>query len=327
MMKNLTMIRRQLLWTATAMAFASPAWAQPYPNHTVRIVVPYPAGGMGIDFVGRALANELQNVTGQPFIVDNRPGGGTVIGTAALASAPADGHTLLIMANSFTVNPSLQSNLPYDSRRDFLPITQLTITPHVLVASPHLAANTLSEALQMAATNKSGLNYASPGNATPHHLAGESLKKISKANLTHIPYKGTAPALQALMAGDVDLMFANLPDVLPYLESKKIKALAISAPARDPSLPLVPTMEESGVSGFESNSWYGMVIRAGADESVVRRLNELTVGVLKSPKISQQFTAKGLRIIASTPEEFGRWLDKEYVKYEEIVKFSGAKID
>ena len=153
------------------------------------------------------------------------------------------------------------------------------------------------------------------------------MKKISKANLTHIPYKGTAPALQALMAGDVDLMFANLPDVLPYLESKKIKALAISAPARDPSLPLVPTMEESGVSGFESNSWYGMVIRAGADESVVRRLNELTVGVLKSPKISQQFTAKGLRIIASTPEEFGRWLDKEYVKYEEIVKFSGAKID
>ncbi|QPN32328.1 tripartite tricarboxylate transporter substrate binding protein [Diaphorobacter sp. JS3051] len=326
-MEYVTKVRRQLLLAATAIVFASGASAQSYPSRGVKIIAPFPAGGQGIDLVARALANELQTATGQAFTVENRPGGGTVIGTAAVASAPADGHTLLIMANSFTVNPSLQSRLPYESRRDFVPVTLLTITPHVLIARPQLAANTLAEALQVATTRKDRLNYASIGNGTSPHLAGESLKKISKADLTHIPYKGQAPALQALMAGEVDLMFANLPDVLPFLESKKIKALAISAPSRDPSLPQVPTMEESGVPGFESNSWYGLMVRAGTDEAIVRRLHELTTGILHSPKISQQFSSRGLRIIASTPAEFGQWLDKEYTKYEEIVKFSGAKID
>jgi tripartite-type tricarboxylate transporter receptor subunit TctC len=327
-MKN-TGFLRGLAAAVSALTLVAGAYAQDaaYPSRAAKIIAPFPAGGQGIDMVARSLANELQKVTGQSFIVENRPGGGTVIGTTAVAGAPADGYTILIMANSFAVNPSLQSRLPYDARRDFLPVSLLTITPHVLVARPTLAANSLPELLRLGKTGNTKLNYASIGNGTSPHLAGESLKKLTQVDFMHIPYKGQAPALTALMSGEVDLMFANLPDVLPYLESKKIKALAISAPARDPGLPAVPTMAEAGVSGFESNSWYGLMVRSGTPAGVVDRLNQLTVNILKQPDISRAFAERGLRIIASSPAEFRSWLDKEYVKYEEIVKFSGAKID
>ena len=307
-------------WLGGALAQAA------YPNHPLKVVVPFPAGGLGIDMVARIVANELSTTLKQPVVVDNRPGGGTVIGTSAVATAPADGYTLLVMANSFTANPYLRS-LPYDSQRDFTPVALMGFTPHVLAAKPQLAAHTLAELVATAKAHPSKLNYASIGNGTASHLAGEALKKLSGVELTHIPYKGQTPALTALMAGEVDLSFANLSDVRPYLESKKLKVLAISAPQRDPSIPTVPTMKESGLPDLDSNSTYGIMVRSGTPPAVVELLNKTIDQILKKPEVRQQLNARGVHPLGGSSAEFAQWLDKEGRKYAEIIKYSGAKVD
>ncbi|NYT82848.1 tripartite tricarboxylate transporter substrate binding protein [Alcaligenaceae bacterium] len=301
--------------------------ADNYPSQSVKIVVPFPAGGQGIDYVARTLAQRMQNQSGQAVVVDNRPGGGTVIGTGAVAKAPADGYTVLMMANSFTVNPSLQTNLPYDSEKDFSPVSLLTITPHVLVARNDLPANDLKELLALAKKEPGMVTYASIGNGTSPHLAGEMLKKLASVDVVHVPYKGTPLALTALMGGHVDLLFGNLPDVLPYLNDGKLKALAISAPKRHASLPKVPTMEEQGFAEFESNSWYGMLAPANVPDATIQQLNKLVVSILQEKEVQEAFNVRGLDVIASTPAEFKDWLRKEVDKYAQIIKASGARID
>ncbi|MDS1140581.1 tripartite tricarboxylate transporter substrate binding protein [Pusillimonas sp. SM2304] len=322
--------KKYLRTSGAALLLAAPlvaGAADKYPAQPVKIIVPFPAGGQGIDLVARTLAQRMQASAGEAVIVDNRPGGGTVIGTSAAAKAPADGYTLLMMANSFTVNPSLQSNLPYDSRKDFTPVSLLTITPHVLVARQDLPANKLSELLELAKKNPGTVTYASIGNGTSPHLAGEMLKKLTGADLVHVPHKGTPLALTSLMGGHVDVLFGNLPDVLPYVNDGKLKALAISAPKRHASLPDVPTMEEQGLAEFESNSWYGMLAPANVPDSTIQQLNELVVSILQEKEVRESFDARGLEVIASTPAEFGDWLRKEMDKYAQIIKESGARID
>ena len=312
---------------ATLASAALPAWANAaYPNRAVKIVAPF-SPGQGVDLLARALANELNKATKQAFTVDNRPGGGTVLGTSAVAAAAADGYTLLAVGNSFAVNPSLHNKLPYDSKKDFSPISLLASTPHVLVAKPQLQANTLAEVLAAAKANPGKMNYASSGNGTAPHLAGEALNKAAGIQLTHVPYKGQGPTVTALMAGEVDLMFANLLDVLPYIQSKKMKAIAISALKRDPLLPQLPTMDEAGLPGFESSSWYGLMTRTGTPKDVVERLNTLVTTALKSPELTKQYAGKGLNLTPSSSAEFASFLDKEYLKYAEIVKFASVKID
>lgn len=298
-----------------------------YPSQPIKIIVPFPAGGQGIDLVARTLAQRMQTDTGEAVIVDNRPGAGTVIGTNTAAKAPADGYTVLMMANSFTVNPSLQSNLPYDSEKDFSPVALLTITPHVLVARQDLPANELNELLDLAKKNPGTVTYASIGNGTSPHLAGEMLKKLAGVDLVHVPHKGTPLALTSLMGGHVDVLFGNLPDVLPYLNDGKLKALAISAPKRHASLPNVPTMEELGFAEFESNSWYGMLVPANVPETTTQQLNKLVVSILQEKDVRASLDARGLEVIASSPAEFGDWLRKEMSKYAQIIKESGARID
>ncbi len=315
---------------AAALALAAPlgvSAADKYPAHPVKVVVPFPAGGQGIDFVARTLAQRMQAISGQAVVVENRPGGGTVIGTGAVAKAPADGYTVLMMANSFTVNPSLQSNLPYDSEKDFSPVALLTITPHVLVARKDLAASNLKELLELAKKNPGTVTYASIGNGTSPHLAGEMLKKLANVNLVHVPHKGTPLALTSLMGGHVDVLFGNLPDVLPYLEDGRLKALAISAPKRHASLPNVPTMEEQGFAEFESNSWYGMLAPAQVPDDTIQQLNKLVVSILQEPEVRASFDTRGLDVIASRPAEFKDWLRKETDKYAQVIKESGARID
>lgn len=318
---------RALIACATLVVPAASQAAENYPARPVKIVVPFPAGGQGIDYVARTIAQRLQASSGQSVVVDNRPGGGTVIGTSAVAKAPADGYTVLMMANSFTVNPSLQSNLPYDSAKDFSPISLLTITPHVLVARNDLSANDLKQILELAKKDPGSINYASIGNGTSPHLAGEMLKKLANVDLVHVPYKGTPLALTALMGGHVDLLFGNLPDVLPYLKDNKLKALAISAPRRHISLPNVPTMEEQGFADFESNSWYGMLAPANVPDATMQELNRLVVAALQDNDVREAFAARGLEVIASSPTEFSEWLRKETQKYAEVLKASGARID
>lgn len=313
----------------TALLLATPlaAAAEKYPSQPIKVVVPFPAGGQGIDLVARTLAQRMQAISGEAVVVDNRPGGGTVIGTSAVAKAPANGYTVLMMANSFTVNPSLQSNLPYDSEKDFSPVALLTITPHVLVARQDLPANDLKELLALAKKDPGTVTYASIGNGTSPHLAGEMLKKIGKVDLVHVPYKGTPLAVTALMGGHVDVLFGNLPDVLPFLNDGKLKALAISAPARHASLPKVPTMGEQGFAEFESNSWYGMLAPAKVPEDTIQQLNKLVVSILQEKEVRESFDARGLSVIASSPAEFKDWLRKETDKYAQVIKESGARVD
>lgn len=315
---------------AAALALAVPlavAAADKYPAQPIKVVVPFPAGGQGIDFVARTLAQRMQTISGEAIVVENKPGGGTVIGTSAVAKAPADGYTVLMMANSFTVNPSLQSNLPYDSEKDFSPVALLTITPHVLVAKPSLPASNLKEMLELAKKNPGTVTYASIGNGTSPHLAGEMLKKLAKVDLVHVPHKGTPLALTSLMGGHVDVLFGNLPDVLPYLQDGRLKALAISAPKRHASLPNVPTMEEQGFAEFESNSWYGMLAPAEVPADTIQQLNKLVVSILQEPEVRASFEPRGLDVIASSPADFKDWLRKETDKYAQVIKESGARID
>ena len=306
---------------------ACPAWADAaYPNHVVKIVAPF-SPGQGVDLLARALANELHKSTGQPFTVENRPGGGTVLGTAAAATAAPDGYTLLAVGNSFAVNASLQPKLPYDSKNDFTPISLLASTPHVLVAKPQLAANTLAEVIAAAKAAPGKMNYASAGNGTAPHLAGEAFNKAAGIQLVHVPYKGQGPTVTALMGGEVDLMFANLLDVLPYIQSKKMKAIAISSLKRDPVVPQLPTMSESGLPGFESSSWFGLMTRGGTPRNIVDQLNTLVTTALNSPEMARQYAGKGLNLTPCSPADFSRFLDQKLTEYAEIVKFGALKVD
>jgi tripartite-type tricarboxylate transporter receptor subunit TctC len=301
--------------------------AENFPVNAAKIVVPFPAGGRGIDMVARTLAQKMQNLSGQSVIVENRPGAGTVIGTGLVAKSPPDGHTMLIVANSFTINPSIQSRLPYNTGKDFAPVALLTITPHVLAATPTLSANTLQEILDSARRNPGKITYASFGNGTSPHLAGEMMKKLAKIDMTHVPYKGQAEAMPDLLGGNVDLMFGNLPDVLPHIKAGKLKAIAVSDSKRDINLPQVPTMREAGLGALESNSWFGIVAPSGTPTDVIRKLNAVIVKILTMPDVRNNFEAQGLQVIASSPDEFTAWLHKETTKYAEIVQASGARID
>ena len=318
--------RRQLLLLASAAAVTLGARAEAYPSRAVRLVAPF-SPGQGVDLLARALASELHKATGQPFAVDNRPGGGTVLGTSAAAAAAPDGYTQLAVGNSFAVNPGLHARLPYDSKRDFTPISLLAGTPHVLVAKPQLQARTLAEVIAAAKASPGTMNYASSGNGTAPHLAGEQFNQRAQVRLTHVPYKGQGPTVTALMSGEVDLMFANLLDVLPYVQSRKMQAIAISAPRRDPLIADVPTMGEAGLPGFESSSWYGLMARAGTPGDIVERLNTLVTGALGSPGLGRQYAGKGLNLTPCATQEFARFLGQEYVKYAEIVKFAGIKLE
>lgn len=301
--------------------------ATQYPSQPINVVVPFPAGGQGIDMVSRMLAQRMNEITDQAVVVNNRPGAGTIIGTGLVAKAPADGYTMLVMANSFTVNPSIHSDLPYDSRADFDPVTLLTITPHVLVARQSLDADDLDTILASSAQDPGSLTYASIGNGTSPHLAGELLKKLADVDIVHVPFKGTPNAINALLGEHVDLLFGNLPDVLPYINEGTLKAIAISANERHESLPDVPTMSEAGFPEFESNSWYGVLVPAGTSPDVVAKLQSLFAEILDEEPIRAALAQRGLDVIASTSDEFRAWIDKEIDKYAEIIEASGATID
>ncbi|WP_167670736.1 Bug family tripartite tricarboxylate transporter substrate binding protein [Allopusillimonas ginsengisoli] len=315
---------------AVALALTAPMFghaAVQYPSQPIKMIVPFPAGGQGIDMVSRTISKRLSEITGQSAVVDNRPGAGTIIGSSMVAKAPNDGYTLLVMANSFTVNPSIQSDLPYDTRADFAPVALLTITPHVLVARKALPVNELKSLIELGKEKPGSITYASIGNGTSPHLAGEMLKKLAGVNFVHVPYKGTPLAITALLGEHVDLLFGNLPDVLPYIQDGRLKPIAISATQRHASMPDVPTMGEAGFPEFESNSWYGIVAPAGTSPEVIGQLNTLLVQILSEKPIRDSFAERGLDVIASTPEEFQAWLNKEIDKYAQVIKDSGAHID
>jgi tripartite-type tricarboxylate transporter receptor subunit TctC len=320
--------------TATT-GFSTTAQAQAaWPTKPVRIVVPFPAAGT-TDILARALAPELQRVFGQPFVVENKPGAGGNLGSAEVAKAAADGHTLLMgTVGTHAINPSLYPKMPYDAVKDFAPITLVAGVPNVLVVNPANAQkygiNSVQDLARVAKSNPGRLNVASSGNGTSIHLAAELFKSMTGTFMVHFPYRGSGPALMDLMGGNMDLMFDNLPSSMPHIKSGKLKALAVTSAQRSSALPDVPTVEEVGgpaLKSFEASSWFGLLAPAGTPTDIVTRLQQETAKALASPALKERLQAQGAIPSGNTPAEFARLIDAESKKWAQVVKASGAKVD
>jgi tripartite-type tricarboxylate transporter receptor subunit TctC len=320
------MKRRLLLLAAPLLASAPHAWGQAKP---IRIIVPYAAGGP-IDVTARLLAERVKDSLG-PVIIENRPGGGGNIGADAIAKAAPDGTTIGISAvATHAINPWLFSKMPYDAAKDFTPITQMLRVPNVLVMNADTAArlkiNTLKDLIAYAKANPAKLNYGSGGNGSAGHLAGEMFKRDAGIFAVHIPYNGGNPAQLALLSGQVDFNFDNLATAAPNIRSGKLKPLAVTTLSRSPNLPDVPPVADT-LKGFAIDTWWGLVGPAGMPREIVQKLNQAFVAALQSPEAKTRFAGLMAEPVPTTPEEFGNFMKAELVKYEKVVKASGAKVD
>lgn len=315
---------------ATAWAQAPAAW----PTKPVRIVVPFAPGGT-TDILARAIAPELSRAFGQQFIVDNRAGAAGNVGAELVARAPADGYTLLMgTVGTHGINKALYAKLPFDPQKDFAPITLVAGVPNVLALNAEKArANhiqTVADFIAYAKRNPAKLNMASSGSGTSIHLSGELFKTQTGVYLTHIPYRGSGPALLDLVAGNMDLMFDNLPSALPHIRSGKLKALAVTSRQRSSALPDVPTIEEAGgpqLKGFDASSWFGLIAPAGTPPDIINRVQQEVARSLGTPAIKEKLLAQGANPSGNTPQEFAQFIDAEITKWAKVVKASGAKVD
>ena len=312
-----------LFWAISFSALAQANW----PNgQTVRIIVPFPGGASTLDSVVRTVTPEISKSLGSPVIVDNKPGAGTVIGVDATAKAN-DNLTVGAVANSFTVNQSLIKNLPYNTTRDLQPVVLMAKTANVLAVKSSLPVNNLKELIAYAKKNPGKLSYASFGNGTTAHFAGEMLKSQAGIFAVHIPYRGQGPALTDLIAGNVDFMFGNLPDFLPYIKSGKIKAIGTTYLTRAPLAPEIPTIAEQGFPTFETDSWYGIVAPSNMTKDAVDKMNQAVNKALQDPAVKKNFGDRGIEIIGGTPAKFQEHIQSEIQKYERIVKSANMQPD
>jgi tripartite-type tricarboxylate transporter receptor subunit TctC len=324
------MIRHLLRVAACAAvaAFALSGHAQaPYPTKPIRIVVPFPAGGT-TDILARAVAQKLTETTGQSVVVDNRPGAGGNIGAELVAKSPPDGYTLLMgTVGTHAINASLYARMPYDHVKDFAPIILVAGVPNVLVINPSVPANSVQELIAYGKANPGKLNFASSGSGTSIHLAGELFKTMTGVQMTHVPYKGSAPAIADLLGGQVQLMFDNLPSALPHIKAGKLKALAVTSAQRSATLPDVPTVAESGLPGFEASSWFGLLAPAGTPKEIIARLNGEVAKWLATPEAKEKLAAQGAIAAGQPSDDFVRHIAAETTKWQKVVKESGAKVD
>lgn len=301
------------------------AHAQTWPAKPLRYIVPFPPGAFN-DTLARTLAAELPKTLGQAVVVENRPGGNTIIGTEVAAKSPPDGYTLYGAALPFSVIQSLYKT-SFDVTKDFAPITLAGVTPNLLVANPNAPYNSVRELIAYAKANPGKVNYASTGNGTSNHLSFELFKAMTGTRITHIPYKGSAPAVTDLIGGQVEAMFDNTPNVLPHVRAGKLKALAVSSKTRSALAPEVPTVDEAGVPGYDVGVWFGILTVAGTPPEVVRRLNTEMVKILTSPEIKERFGKMGVEVIAGTPEHFSTFLRSEVSRWAKVIQDAGIKAD
>src|SRR5450631_2658131 len=316
----------QWLVFAFAVMAGLPALAQEYPARPVKIIVPFAAGGPA-DVYARFLGQRLGEALGQAFVIDDRPGAGSVIGTDAVAKSPADGYTLLLMSNAQTVNESLVPNKPYALLRDFVPVAPINYSDLVLVVHPGVAANTLPELIALAKSKPGKLNYASSGPGTPYHMAGELFKAMAGVDIVHIPYKGSSQARTDTLGGQVDMMFDAVTTMSEFAKLGKVRALATTGKVRSSVLPNVPTMAEAGVPGYEAVIWLGVMAPKGTPPEIVRRLNAEITAIVGRPDVRDEWSRQGAVAMKMNPEEFGRYIVDDVAKWERIVKISGAKAD
>ena len=312
-----------LFWTISFGSSAQTNW----PNgQTVRVIVPFPGGASTLDSVVRTVTPDISKFLGSPVIVDNKPGAGTVIGVDATAKA-TDNLTVGGVANSFTVNQSLIKTLPYSTTKDLQPVVLMARTANVLAVKSTLPVNNLKELIDYAKKNPGKLSYASFGNGTTAHFAGEMLKSMAGIYAVHIPYRGQGPALTDLIAGNVDFMFGNLPDFLPHIKSGKIKAIGSTYLTRAPLAPEIQTIAEQGYPTFETDSWYGIVAPSGMTKDAVDRMNQAINKALQEPAVKKNFSDRGIEIIGGSPAKFQEHIQSEILKYERIVKSTNMQPD
>ena len=316
----------QLVVAAALCVAALGAIAQEYPSKPVRIIVPFAAGGPA-DIYARFIGEKLQQALGQPFVIDDRPGAGSIIGTDAVAKSAPDGYTLLMMSNTHTVNESLVPNKPFALLRDFVPVAPVNDADLVLVVNPSVPANNLKELIALAKSQPGKLNYASSGTGTPYHMAGELFKSTAGVDILHVPYKGSSQARTDVLGGQVMMMFDAVPTMAEHIKSGRVKAFGTSGKARSPVLANVPTISEAGVPGYEATIWLGIMAPKGTPAAIVNRLNAEINRVLTRPETREEWAKQGVTPIVMNPAEFGKFLSQDIVKWERIVKISGAKPD
>jgi tripartite-type tricarboxylate transporter receptor subunit TctC len=319
--------RRLLAGLMAALALGTgPALAQDYPSRPVRIIVPFAPGGSA-DVFGRFLAQRLQETLGQTFLIDNRPGAGSVIGTDAVAKAAPDGYTLLLMSNTHTVNESLIPNKPFQLMRDFAPIAPINYSDLVLVAKASLPQNTLPELIKAAKAKPGGMSYASSGPGTPYHMAGELFKAMAGVSIVHIPYRGSAGARTDVLGGQIEMMFDAIPTMTEHIKAGKVKALATTGKVRSAVLPDVPTANEAGVPGYEATLWLGLMAPKGTPPAIVNKLNAEIAKITSNPEVRRAWAAQGTTAMTMGVDEFTRYMNDDIAKWARIVKFSGAKAE
>ncbi|MGZ5042951.1 MAG: Bug family tripartite tricarboxylate transporter substrate binding protein [Usitatibacter sp.] len=315
-------------WVLAACVLLSLAvHAQTYPTKPIRFVVPYPAGGP-LDTVARLLGQKVSESVRQPVIVDNKPGAGGNIGADAVAKSPADGYTILMGAvATHAINPTLYPGIPYDAIKDFTPVTQIASTPNVLVVNPSVPAGNVREFIAYAKANPGKLNFGSGSTGSAGHLAGELFKTMAGIDMTHVPYKGAAPAMNDLIGGQIQLMFDNWSSSSAQVHAGKIRALAVTTAKRSALAPELPTIAESGLPGFDISTWFGVFVPAGTPRDVVKRLHDEFTKALAAPGIHEALTNLGAEPVGSTPEAFAAYIRSEGQKYARIIKASGARAD
>ena len=305
---------------------AVPALAQDYPARPVKIVVPFAPGGSA-DVFGRFIAQRLGESMGQSFVVENKPGGGSVIGTDGVAKAAPDGYTLLVMSNTHTVNESLIPNKPFQLMLDFVPVAPLNYSDLVLVAKSGLPASNVQELIAAAKAKPGGMSYASSGPGTPYHMAGELFKAMAGVSIVHIPYRGSAGARTDVLGGQLEMMFDAIPTMSEQIKAGKVKAIATTGKQRSPVLPNVPTVNESGVPGYEATIWLGLMAPKGTPQAIVDKLNAEIAKVTSNAEVRKAWTAQGTTAMTMGVAEFTRYMADDITKWERIVKISGAKVD
>jgi tripartite-type tricarboxylate transporter receptor subunit TctC len=312
---------------ALALGAVSGALAQTaYPTKPVKLVVPYSAGGPA-DIYARFVGDRLQKATGQPFVIENRPGAGAIIGTDAVAKSPPDGYTLLMMSNTHTVNESLFTRKPYTLLRDLAPISPVNYSDLILVVHPSVPANNLKELIALAKAKPGALNYASSGPGTPYHMAGELFKAMAGIDVVHVPHKGSAEARTDVLAGNVQMMFDAITTMAPLVQSGKVRAIATSGKTRSSITPNVPTMSEAGLPGYDAVIWLGVMAPAGTPKPIIEALNADIQKIANAPDVKDAWAKQGAVPMHMSAEEFGKFMEQDIEKWAKVVKFSGARVD
>lgn len=300
--------------------------AQAYPVKPIRIVVPQ-SPGASTDLTARLIGQKLSDALGQPVVVDNRPGAGSIMGTDLVAKATPDGYTLLVVASSITINPSLHRKLPYDTQRDLAPITQLSAFPNMLVVHPSVPVKTVQELVALAKSKPGQINYGSSGAGTGTHLSAELFKNMTGIDMVHVPYKGGGPAVTALLGGHVQLNFATIVSVLPHVRTGKLRAIAVTTARRSPAAPEVPTIAESGVPGYDHGPWNGMLAPAKTPTPVIAKLNAEVVKIVHAPEMRALLAGEGAEAVGNTPEAFAAIIKAETAKWAKVIKSAGITAD